>query len=142
MANPKDQKLWDSIREEAKKKFKAFPSAYASFWITAQYRKRGGTFLGPKPEKSGITRWANEKWVDICSPIGIKDGKVIYKTCGRQKSDPRKYPLCRPSARITKKTPKTVYEIDHAQVKKMCQQKHKKGKDIRMFFIPKSKPKK
>jgi len=41
---PKNQRLYNSIKGEAKSKFKAFPSAYASAWIVKQYKKRGGTY--------------------------------------------------------------------------------------------------
>ena len=44
-----------------------------------------------------LKRWFKEKWVDV------KTGKP----CGRQKGDQRGYPACRPSKRISSKTPKT-----------------------------------
>ena len=48
-----------------------------------------------------LKRWFKEKWVDV------KTGK----TCGRQKGDQRGYPACRPSKRISSKTPKTTSEM-------------------------------
>ena len=48
-----------------------------------------------------LTRWFKEKWVDV------KTGKP----CGRQKGDQRGYPACRPSKRISSKTPKTTSEM-------------------------------
>ncbi len=41
---PKDSQLYSRVKGEAKKKFKAFPSAYASAWIVRTYKKRGGTY--------------------------------------------------------------------------------------------------
>ena len=48
-----------------------------------------------------LTRWFKEKWVDV------KTGNP----CGRQKGDQRGYPACRPSKRISSKTPKTTSEM-------------------------------
>jgi len=44
MATPKNKSLYNRVKAEAKKKFKAFPSAYASAWIVKTYKKRGGTY--------------------------------------------------------------------------------------------------
>jgi hypothetical protein len=49
----------------------------------------------------GLTRWFKEKWVDV------KTGKP----CGRQKGEKRGYPACRPSKRVSSKTPKTAGEM-------------------------------
>ena len=49
-----------------------------------------------------LRRWFDEKWVDV------KTGKP----CGRQKGEKRKgYPACRPSKRVSSKTPKTTGEM-------------------------------
>ena len=49
-----------------------------------------------------LRRWFKEKWVDV------KTGKP----CGRQKGEKRGgYPACRPSRRISSKTPKTTGEM-------------------------------
>ena len=41
---PNNSQLYNRVKGEAKKKFKAFPSAYASAWIVREYKKRGGTY--------------------------------------------------------------------------------------------------
>jgi hypothetical protein len=52
--------------------------------------------------KNNLERWFDEKWVDI------KSGKP----CGRQEGEKRAgYPACRPSKRVSEKTPKTVGEM-------------------------------
>ena len=49
-----------------------------------------------------LNRWFDEKWVDV------KTGKP----CGRQKGEKRAgYPACRPSKRVSSKTPKTTKEM-------------------------------
>ena len=60
----------------------------------------------PNPRaKGGLTRWFIENWVDV------KTGKP----CGRSKGEKRGYPACRPSKRISSKTPKTVGEMSSAE---------------------------
>ena len=48
-----------------------------------------------------LKRWFKEKWVDV------KTGEP----CGRKKGDGRPYPACRPSKRVSSKTPKTTSEM-------------------------------
>jgi len=56
--------------------------------------------------KGGLKRWFAEKWVDV------KTGKP----CGRSKGEKRKgYPACRPSKRVSSKTPKTTKEMSPAE---------------------------
>ena len=53
-----------------------------------------------------LRRWFQEKWVDT------KTGKP----CGRQKGEKRKgYPACRPSRRVSSKTPKTTGEMSKGE---------------------------
>ena len=54
---------------------------------------------------SGLKRWFKEKWVDV------KTGKP----CGRSKGEKRGYPACRPSKRVSSKTPKTAGEMSSAE---------------------------
>ncbi len=44
MNTPSDPKLYARVKMEAKKKFRVFPSAYASAWIVKEYKKRGGKY--------------------------------------------------------------------------------------------------
>ena len=62
-----------------------------------------------------LDRWFKEKWVDV------KTGKP----CGRQKGESRGYPACRPSKRISSKTPKTRSELTEAETRRFI--KEKKG---------------
>ena len=59
----------------------------------------------PRKVKGGLTRWLEENWVDV------KTGKP----CGRQKGEKRGYPACRPSKRVSSKTPKTTKEMSSAE---------------------------
>ena len=55
----------------------------------------------PRKVKGGLTRWLEENWVDV------KTGKP----CGRKKGEKRGYPACRPTKRVSSKTPKTTKEM-------------------------------
>jgi len=41
---PKNKQLYSRVKAEAKRKFDVWPSAYASAWLTKEYKKRGGTY--------------------------------------------------------------------------------------------------
>jgi hypothetical protein len=41
---PKNKALYAKVKAEAKRKFDVWPSAYASGWLTKEYKKRGGTY--------------------------------------------------------------------------------------------------
>ena len=60
-----------------------------------------------------LTRWFKEKWVDV------KTGK----DCGRTKGDGRPYPACRPSVRVSSKTPKTRSELSKAETARFKKEK-------------------
>jgi hypothetical protein len=99
MANePSKPALYSRVKSEAKRKFKIFPSAYASAWIVKEYKKRGGTYTGKKSKRKGIARWMREKWTtQDGSPCGSKKFKGVKK--------------CRPTVRISKETPVTWQEL-------------------------------
>jgi hypothetical protein len=48
MSAPIDKKLYDSVKHEAKRRFKVWPSAYASGWLVKEYKRRGGRYRTPK----------------------------------------------------------------------------------------------
>jgi len=95
---PAKPALYSRVKAEAKRKFKIFPSAYASAYIVKEYKKRGGTYTGKKSKRKGIARWMREKWTtQDGSPCGSKKFKGVKK--------------CRPTVRISKETPVTWQEL-------------------------------
>ena len=68
--------------------------------------KKGGSYQG------GLRRWFKEKWVDV------KSGKPCGRS-GKEKSK-RGYPYCRPSKRVSSKTPATS---KHSAAKSRAAQK-------------------
>ena len=119
---PTNMALYNRVKAQAKRKFKVWPSAYASGWLVKEYKRRGGKYSGKKPGKShGLERWFKEKWVNVC--------KSPRTACGRPKTGlsdwKKKYPYCRPSRRISSSTPKTASELSKAELARRCKRKRK-----------------
>jgi hypothetical protein len=71
-----------------------------------------------KTEKgASLRRWFKEDWKDV------RTGKA----CGRQKGEDRGTPYCRPSKRVSSKTPKTTSEITTSEKKSRVAQKKSLG---------------
>ena len=75
--------------------------------------------MAVRKTKAGLAlkRWFKEDWKDV------RTGKK----CGRQKREKRGTPYCRPSKRISKKTPKTVSEMSASEKRKRISQKKRLG---------------
>ena len=100
---PLDKELYSRVKAAAKRKFTVFPSAYASAWMTEEYKRRGGKYKGKKP-KGGLKKWFNEKWVDISRPL---EGGGFH-VCGRADSDSKKYPKWVPERIANKMTKEEI----------------------------------
>jgi len=68
-------------------------------------------------EGADLKRWFREKWIDV------RTGKP----CGRSKGEKRGTPYCRPSKRISNKTPKTSGEMSAAEKAKKIAEKKRLG---------------
>lgn len=66
---------------------------------------------------ASLKRWFKEKWVDVRSG----------KPCGRRKGEKRGTPYCRPSKRVSKKTPATASELTASQKRSRISQKKRLG---------------
>jgi len=64
-----------------------------------------------------LKRWFKEKWVDVRSG----------KPCGRQQGEKRGTPYCRPSRRVSKKTPVTAGEMSESAKRSRIAQKKRLG---------------
>ena len=119
---PKNLSLYNRIKTQAKKKFKVWPSAYASGWVVKEYKRRGGTYTGRKRSDSGLARWFSEKWVNVCTSPRRSCGRPGKLTLSAWK---KKYPYCRPSRRISPKTPRTASELTKAELARRCKKKRR-----------------
>lgn len=109
----------DSCYKKVKAQYKIFPSARASQAI-AKCRKESGSVR--KTEKgSSLRRWQSEKWVDTRTgkPCGA-GGKNEY---------------CRPSKRVSSKTPKTRSEISSSKLAAKKAEKSRVGMGRRVTKI-------
>ena len=75
--------------------------------------------MAVRKTKSGLSlkRWFKEEWKDV------KTGKP----CGRKKGEKRGTPYCRPSKRVSSKTPKTRSEMTSAEKRSRISQKNRIG---------------
>jgi len=122
--------LYNRIKSSVKRRVKRWPSAYASGQLVRMYKKKGGKYRCSK--FGSLDRWFKERWVDVCTG----------KPCGRKKSgDKRKYPYCRPSRKISSKTPH--FNISREEIKRRCAIKHRiKRKRLSLPKKKRSLPKK
>lgn len=117
-AIPKNKKLYGQVIADAKKRFKVWPSAYASGWVVRRYKELGGTYQTTQKENTTLDRWFKQEWVNVCELP-----KIV--PCGRSKASMKDYPYCRPLKRITKDTPKTARELTLKEIGKRCEKKKK-----------------
>lgn len=68
-------------------------------------------------EGAALKRWFKEDWVDVRSG----------KPCGRQKGEKRGTPYCRPSKRVSSRTPVTASEMSESQKRSRIAEKKKLG---------------
>ena len=66
---------------------------------------------------ASLKRWFKEEWKDV------RTGKP----CGRRKGEKRGTPYCRPSKRVSSKTPKTSKEMTAAEKRSRISQKKRLG---------------
>jgi hypothetical protein len=76
-------------------------------------------------EGANLRRWFKEEWKDVRSG----------KPCGRQQGEERGTPYCRPSKRVSSRTPVTASEMSESQKRSRISEKKKLGQ-------PAGKPKK
>ena len=75
-----------------------------------------------------LNRWFKEKWVDVSRTN--KDGS--HPPCGRSKANKSKrgYPKCRPSKRVSSKTPKLARHHSKGEKRAMTQRKRSKKQGV------------
>ena len=137
---PTDLKLYNKVKDQAKKKFDRYPSIYASSWIVSTYKKLGGKYKGTKSSRTGLKRWYREEWIQVI-PFLEQNKKII---CGGNNKDGK---ACRPLIRNGKDTPITIGELleIHSKNKLLgLARKKEKNMEGRLFwergvFYPKNK---
>jgi hypothetical protein len=112
----------DACYKKVKAQYKVFPSARASQAI-AKCRKSSGT-VRKTENGSSLKRWQDEKWVDTRTgkPCGA-GGKNEY---------------CRPSKRVSSKTPVTKSELSQSMLRSKKAEKSKVGMGNRVKPVKRS----
>lgn len=142
-ANVLDPNLYEQVKEEARNKFDVYPSIYANAWVVREYKARGGQYGDKKPTQ-GLTKWFDEKWVDLARPVYDANGNVVgFADCGRPKAsaqaDTRDYPKCRPLATAMKMTP--AERADAISRKRQAEARAPKRKGRAPIMVPTFKDK-
>jgi hypothetical protein len=109
----------DACYSKVKAQYNVFPSARASQAI-AKCRKGSGT-VRKTEAGSSLKRWEKEKWTDT------KSGKA----CGAGGSNE----YCRPTNKVSSKTPNTVSEISKSKLSAKKSEKSRVGMGKRVSKI-------
>jgi hypothetical protein len=109
----------DACYNKVKAQYKVFPSARASQAI-AKCRKESGN-VNKSEKGTSLKRWEKEKWVDT------RTGKP----CGGG----GKNEYCRPTVKVSSKTPKTKSEISPSKLASKKKEKLKVGMGKRVSKI-------
>lgn len=109
----------DACYKKIKRSYKVFPSARASQAI-AKCRKGKGKVRKTKKGAS-LKRWQKEDW-----------RQQGGKPCG---AGSKKTPYCRPTKRVSKKTPKTRGEMSKSQLASKRREKSKVGRGRRVSSL-------
>jgi hypothetical protein len=109
----------DACYKKVKAQYDVFPSARASQAI-AKCRKASGN-VKKSEEGTSLKRWEKEKWVDT------RTGKA----CGAG----GKNEYCRPTTRVSSKTPKTKSEISPSKLSAKKAEKSRVGMGKRVSKI-------
>jgi hypothetical protein len=120
MPIPTNQDLYDEVKEKIMKSYKK-NSAFASGAIVKEYKRQGGKYKDDKKPRN-LSRWFEEKWVDVNPILGIINDSA--------------YPVFRPTKKINDKTPTLLQEIPKNDLKKQYQlkQKYKGEKNLPPFL--------
>ncbi len=75
-----------------------------------------------------LNRWFKEKWVDVSR----KDKSGKHPPCGRSKAkkSSKGYPKCRPSVKVSSKTPKTSGSMSDGQKRAATRRKRSKKQGV------------
>jgi len=116
MPTPKDQILYEKIKQNIHSKYK--PSGYRSGLLVQEYKKEylkkyknDDAYIGNR-QASNLKRWFDEEWTN-------QRGKVGYEKTGD---------IYRPTKKINEKTPVTFQELTKKQIEKARKEKAIKGR--------------
>jgi hypothetical protein len=127
-----DDTLYKKAIKIVDKQYGSKTSAYRSMAIVKKYKQLGGEYKGPKNKQKGVTRWLDEKWIQV-HPY-LTDGSHV--ACGLNK---RRAHACRPSVKLSKETPMTIQEAmrkhGHLKLLELITHKNKNSEKYRVDWV-------
>lgn len=115
---PINKRLYEKVKRETKNRFNTWPSAYASSFLVKRYKALGGKYFGRRSKSRGVSRWHREKWLDACY------WPKQRRPCARSRR--MRMPYCRPSVRVSSKTPRLMQSLSAVQRKRLCRSKRRR----------------
>lgn len=113
-----NKNLYIKVRDKI---YKDIPkhSAYRSMIIIKEYQKQGGKIKKKLEEKSGLTIWIREKWINLTPYAeGIINSIDKSPKCGERHPKQKGPSVCRPSIKINKDTPIIAKNYTKKQIQK------------------------
>ena len=100
-----------------------------SLAVQTTYVMHGRVKMSKVLVRKNLNRWFKEKWVDV-SRKDPKTGK--HPPCGRSKAkkDSKGYPKCRPSVKVSSKTPKTSGSMSEGEKSAATKRKRSKKQGV------------
>jgi len=88
-------------------------------WGDCKVQEEGGQVMAVRKTAKGaaLKRWFKEDWKDV------RTGKA----CGRKEGEKRGTPYCRPTKKVSSKTPKTSGEMTASEKRKKITEKKRLG---------------
>lgn len=138
----------------AKQRYEVWPSAYASGHAAQvcsgritdlQGERKVSPGFGPHKDtrsSSPLARWYAEEWIDVCTgePCGRRRRSRSPSKGKRKSSRERKYPYCRPTKKVSDKTPKLASALSASEKKRLCAQKRRLEAKKTTKTTPKKSP--
>lgn len=85
MPIPTNQKLYESVKQEADKVYSK-PSAYKSGWIVKTYKSLGGEYIDDSKPKN-LKKWFQSEWKDV-NPFHTNKSYPVYRPTKYVKGQP------------------------------------------------------
>lgn len=79
---PRNKVLYNKIKNEAKKKFKVFPSRYSTIWLVSEYKKQGGTYIYKKDKPKEDKKEKKPKSTSSAKKPKAKSKTFNRSNCG------------------------------------------------------------
>lgn len=96
MPTPIDKELYEQVKKKVKDRYNIKRSPFVSGAIVKEYKNQGGKYKNDKSENK-LTRWFEEKWVDINPLLGIQNKSA--------------YAFFRPTVKVSERTPELAQSV-------------------------------